>query len=110
MVLNIFFHFVVEACADFVDIVNAATEHVSIFLPRELEMREQAVAELHIAEVGILLMHKSDEAWMYPFESGFEPRPMVFAIKERLLQVLESDWVAPVARQHFEAADDVAFL
>ena len=40
MVLLFCIHFVVEACADFVDIIDAATEHISIFLPREFEVRE----------------------------------------------------------------------
>ena len=39
-------HFIVEACADFVDIIDAATEHISIFLPRKFEVREQAITEL----------------------------------------------------------------
>ena len=110
MVLFIFFHFVVEACPHFIDIIDAATEHIGIFLSRKFEVREQAVAELQISQVGILLMHKSDEAWMHTLESGFKTRPMVFALKKRLLQILERHRIASVARQHFEAADDVAFL
>ena len=110
MVLLFCIHFIVEACADFVDIVNAATEHVSIFLPRKFEVREQAVAELRFGQVGIMFFDRGDEARMHALESRFETCPMVFAVKERFIQVLESHRVAPVARKHFKAADDVAFL
>ena len=33
MVLLFCIHFVIEACADFVDIIDAATEHIGILLP-----------------------------------------------------------------------------
>ena len=110
MVLFIFFHFGVEACTNFVDVIDTATEHIGVFLPRELEMRKQAVAELQVAEVGITLSNRGDEARMHTLESLLETRPMVFALEKRLLQVLEGHWVAAVTRQHLEAADDVAFL
>ena len=110
ILLFICFHFVVETCADFVYIINAATEHIGIFLSREFEVGEQTIAELLFVEVGVLPVHKSDEAWVHTLESRLKTGPMVFAIKERLFQILEGYRIVSVARQHFEAADDVAFL
>ena len=86
----------IEAGSDFVDVIDAASEGVGVFLPAELEMREEAVAELGFGKVGGLLLDGGDEAWVDALESLLETRPVILAFEQGFLQILEIHGVVAV--------------